>query len=84
MTGLFSDHRWLMTQAIGWKDRPWVYLEGTTKLWLSVRWCVAAGELTWSKMSVFRRRLQMGTKKAKKVKSKLKNAMIRSCCDGWR
>ena len=26
----------------------------------------------------------MGTKKAKKVKSKLKNAMIRSCCDGWR
>ena len=27
---------------------------------------------------------QMGTKKAKKVKSKLKNAMIRSCYDGWR
>ena len=22
--------------AIGWKGRPWVYLEGTTKLWLSV------------------------------------------------
>jgi len=36
LTGLFSDHRWLMTQAIGRKDRPWVYLEGTTKLWLSV------------------------------------------------
>jgi hypothetical protein len=35
-------------------------------------------------MSVFRLRLQMGVKKAKKVKSKLKNAMIRSCCDGWR
>ena len=36
LTGLFSDHMWLMTQAIGWKARPWVYLEGTTKLWLSV------------------------------------------------
>ena len=52
---LFSDHRWLMTQAIGWKDPPWVYLEGTTKLWLSVRGCVDAGGLTWSKMSIFRR-----------------------------
>ena len=27
---------------------------------------------------------QMGTKKAKKVKCKLKNAMIRSCCDACR
>ena len=44
-----------------------VCLEGTTKLWLSVQRCVGAGELTWSKMSVFRLRLQMGTKKAKKV-----------------
>jgi len=35
-------------------------------------------------MSVFRRRLQMGVKKAKKVMCKLKNAMIRSCCDAWR
>ena len=73
-----------MTQAIGWKDRPWVYLEGTTKLWLSVRGCVDAGGLTWSKMPIFWLRLQLGTKKAKKVKSKLKNVMIRSCCDGWR
>ena len=28
---------------------------------------MGAGELTWSKMSDFRRRLQMGTKKAKMV-----------------
>ena len=28
---------------------------------------MGAGELTWSKMSVFRLRLQMGTKKAKMV-----------------
>jgi len=35
-------------------------------------------------MSIFRLRLQLGDKKAKEVKSKLKNAMIRSCCDEWR
>ena len=64
---MFSDHRWLMTQAIGWKARPWVYLEGTTKLWLSVRGCVDAGGLTWSKMSIFWLRLQLGTKKAKMI-----------------
>jgi hypothetical protein len=46
--------------------------------------CVDAGGLTWSKMSIFRLRLQLGTKKAKKVKCMLKKAMVRSCCDGWR
>ena len=43
-----------------------------------------AGGLTWSKMSIFWLRLQLGNKKAKKVKSKLKNEMIRSYCDGRR
>ena len=34
---LFSGHRWLVTQAIGWKGRPWVCVGRAHKLWLRVQ-----------------------------------------------
>ena len=45
---------------------------------------MAAGELTWSKMSVFRRRLQMGVKKAKMAMEEVnenKDGISESTCN---
>ena len=36
VTGLFSGRKRQVTQPIGWKDRSWVYLGRTFKLWLRV------------------------------------------------